>query len=151
MIERSGRTDPTAARLGALAGGALDHPGSDVVLCCLAALRGLERRFLDRFAARVTALVAAPESESQLFDSWGSVDVAGWRKRQVTVAKETLSLVERPRGQARVVATQVEAALADDRSETGSGERPGVTVGLADSALSGVVVEALADRGVVGS
>ena len=119
-----------------------------VVLCCLAALRGLERRFLDRFAARVTSLVAAPESESSLFDAWGSVDVVAWRKRPVTVPKEALSVVDRPRGQARVVATQVEAALADDRFEPASGERPGVTVGLADSSLSGVVVEALADRGV---
>jgi hypothetical protein len=66
----------------------------------------------------------------------------------VTVPKEALSLVERPRSQARVVATQVEAALADDQFDSASGERPGVTVGLADSSLSAIAVEALADRGV---
>ncbi len=149
LIERSGRVDPTAARLGALADdGAHDSQGPRVVLCCLAALRGLERRFLDRFAAQVTSLIAAPESESSLFDAWGSVDAVAWRKRPVTVPKEALSVAERPRGQARVIATQVEAALADDRCEPASGERPGVTVGLADASLSRVVVEALADRGV---
>ena len=148
LIERSGRIDPTAARLGALVDDAPDPQGPRIVLCCLAALRGLERRFLDRFAARVTSLVAAPESESSLFDAWGSVDVVAWRKRPVTVPKEALSVVDRPRGQARVVATQVEAALADDRFEPASGERPGVTVGLADPSLSAVVVEALADRGI---
>ena len=66
----------------------------------------------------------------------------------MTVPKEALSLVERPRSQARVVATQVEAALAVDQFDSASGERPGVTVGLADSSLSGIAVEALADRGV---
>ena len=82
LIERSGRTDPTTARLSALTDGALDPQDRRIVLCCLAALRGLERRFLDRFAARVTSLVAAPESESSLFDAWGSVDAVAWRTRQ---------------------------------------------------------------------
>ena len=75
-----------------------------MVLCAVAALRGLERQFLDRFAPRVTSLVAAPENEAALFDAWGSVDVGAWRKRQVTVPREALSLVGRPRSQALAVA-----------------------------------------------
>ena len=154
VIERSGRIDPTAAARSARYGRGRRRARSSRARASCSAVSPRcavsSGRFLDRFAARVTSLVAAPESESALFDAWGSVDVGAWRKRQVTVPQEALSLVGRPRGQARVVATQVEAALraTSPASRPARGERPGVTVGLADPSLSGVVVEALADRGV---
>jgi hypothetical protein len=146
-IERGGRVDPTAARLDALADAVTERLPAPVVLCGIAALRGLERRFLERFASSVTALVAASEREAALFDGWGSIDVEAWRKRQVTVPREALTLVDRPRAQAQTVAAQVAGAL-DEGSAPGPGERLGVTVGLGDASLSGVVVTALAERGL---
>ena len=92
LLARRGLADPTAARLDALTRAVPDAGGAAVVLCCIAATRGLERAFLSRFASRVTALIAAPERESALFDEWGSVDPGAWRKRHVAVDTDGLLL-----------------------------------------------------------
>jgi hypothetical protein len=155
-LERNGWRDPTAARLEGLAGPVEQAPGLTVVLCCLATMGGLERELLRRRVGSVTALVAAPERESGLFDDWGALDLRAWRKRQVTVPSGSLVVAGRPRDQAAVVGQLVAAAMADARPTEGEaaaparsrGERAGITIGLADPALSGVVGEALADRGI---
>ena len=46
LLDARGRTDPTTARLSALADDDPTKIGPPVVLCCVASLRGLERHFL---------------------------------------------------------------------------------------------------------
>jgi hypothetical protein len=150
-LEACGLADPTAARLEALAGAVLDASAAErpmVVLCCLATVRGLERALLGRFAATVTALIAAPEREAAAFDAWGAVLVSAWAQRQVTLSRGSLRVVDRPRDQARAVA-ELAVQWRDERAIAAppGGERPGITIGLGDPALARVVGEALADCG----
>lgn len=79
-LRELGVPDPEFSRLAALAGGGsrgqptIDH----VCLVGIVDLPALPRRLLQDHPARVSALIAAPESHSPRFDAFGCVSTAGW-------------------------------------------------------------------------
>jgi hypothetical protein len=82
---------------------------SDVFLLGTSDLGRTVRQMLAQVSDRVTALVHAPESWADTFDSLGCLKVDAWCERSIDIHAAQWSVAERPVDQARILATQVGA------------------------------------------
>lgn len=92
-------TDEQIARRHAIAHGSCQCRQHIVLLAC-ADINAQLLAMLRQLACPMTALIAAPQAHTAGFDAFGSLDVAYWRKQQVTVADQTLHIVNKPHDQA---------------------------------------------------
>ncbi len=152
-LAEQGLVDCAEARRRALVGegeGGCRAPGP-IVLVGVADLNRLTRRFLERVAGDVTALIGAPAGEAGAFDAFGALVVDAWADRDVAVADERWVVADRPSDQARAV---LEAVAAASRAREGAREGGArlsadqVTVGLGDESLGPAVERVLRLSGV---
>ncbi len=129
-LEGRGKIDLNRARRDALEQGLWRGDGP-ILLLSLFDLCGLTERLLERSGRPTTVLVPAPESESEMFDSWGRPRVNSWMDHRLSLAKARVRIVDRPADQVSEVIAQLRAALA---AEDGRPE-PRVTVGVGDDGL----------------
>ena len=110
VLSASGRVDPESWRLALARRGEGLRDRVHVVLACLSEVRGLLRSLLDRLgAARVTALVFAPEEMAERFDASGSVDVRAWSDASIDIDPGSIVLADRPADQAAAALRAIEA------------------------------------------
>ncbi len=137
VMAQRGLVDRDAARLAALAQGRCACAGQVVLVGCVD-LPGVATAMLLQLsdATPITALVCAPESESEAFDEAGGLRVEAWRGRHVGLADEEIRVVDAPRDQAHEVVRVLETlgpAYAADQ----------ITVGLGDESQAGLIQRTL--------
>ena len=112
----------------------------DIVLIGTVDINLTMRRMLesDRVAARVTALVHAPESLGDHFDPLGCLVADRWREPTVTPTDQSVAVADRPDDQAAAVAAWLSALPGPLRADD-------ITIGIADESLVPVVSRQLAD------
>ncbi|MCG3123959.1 MAG: hypothetical protein GIKADHBN_02397 [Phycisphaerales bacterium] len=115
-VSRVGRADDATRRIAAAASCGIE-PG-EVVLVGLAEVPGLVRRVLSRDELKVTALVGAPEDQSDLFDDLGAIRPEAWRDRSLRIKDEAIRVVDGPAEQASLA-----VAIAGSPSLTGGREK----------------------------
>ncbi|RMH02919.1 MAG: PD-(D/E)XK nuclease family protein, partial [Planctomycetota bacterium] len=138
----TGRVDPHAVRLEALAAGRLRPPRA-VVLAGVTDPPGLARRVLAAAAAPTVALVFAPAARRADFDGLGAVRIEAWEDPAAVLPldRAELRLAEDPPGQA---AAAVEAL----RALSGRARPEEVTIGVADEEVTPFCTAALAAEGI---
>lgn len=99
-----------------------------IVLLGTADLNRTLRTMLDRVADRVIALLAAPESLAERFDSLGCVVPQQWRDKAISIRDEQIRRVDGPADQAEAVA-QIMAGYA------GRYRGDQITIGVPDEQL----------------
>ena len=126
-LAKAGRVDPHLERRRAVADGRCASP-LDVLLVATADLSRPITDLLDEVSSRVTALIAAPASESGRFDRYGSVVAARWSHCQLPL--DDAQLVSA--GDAPSQAEAAVAQLAEFGQRLSVDE---VTVGVTDESL----------------
>ena len=133
-LESRGRIDLNRARRDALERGSFRGGGS-VLLVALLDLGGLAQRMLERSGRLTVVLVAAPESEREMFDSWGRPRVGSWSERPLSLARARVRIVDRPADQAGEVVAQLRRPSADGTADGNGSSMQRVTVGVGDASL----------------
>lgn len=113
----------------------------DIVLVGTADMNQATRQVLDLVAARVTALVAAPEKLQANFDSHGCLLPAAWLETEVPISLDRIRVCDGPAEQATQVARELAVLGEQYRADE-------IVVGLADDRLGPFIERELAACGV---
>lgn len=101
------------------------------------------RQMLDQVSDHATALIQAPESESDAFDEYGCVRPDHWESRTLDVPMETTRISGSP-------AEQAHAAVSELANLNGHYRADDITIGVADDSMVPTLLQSLADAGVSG-
>ncbi|WP_153555506.1 PD-(D/E)XK nuclease family protein [Roseimaritima sediminicola] len=131
QMQAAGRVDPYSARVAAAAGKRCSSD-VDIVLIGTTDLNRTLCRMLDQVADRVTALVAAPESQLHLFDTYGSVDPQAWNLQDLPLEDQHLVSADDAPAQVEAMAAQL--------ADFGQAFSPdAITVGVTDESFVSLV------------
>ena len=114
---------------------------SDIVLVAMADLDRAVRGMLDQVADRVTALVLAPETLRDRFDSHGCLLAAAWRDVPLDIERGQIDVVAGP-------AEQADAVVRTIASWNGAYAADEITIGVPDERVLPYLEERLAEAGI---
>lgn len=108
------------SRAGPLAESTSDHP-RHVVLAGIADLNTSQRRLIDALPGRVSALIFAPPSVADRFDSFGCVTPSAWTSVEIALPPACLRIVNTPADQAEAALEALAASpgIAPDQATIG--------------------------------
>ena len=124
ILDGLGLADPHESRFAAIDAGTFVRDRV-VILVGVADMNGLLRHLVAKLGSRATALVIAPESESEAFDELGCLRTEAWKDRDLPIPLERWRVVDGPDAQAEA-AVSILAAL-DGRFAPGE-----ISIGLCD-------------------
>lgn len=138
----AGRCDPHEGRLDAIADGSVLASGP-VLLLGVVEPNPILTALLEAIGDRVTALIAAPDSEADGFTQFGALRTDAWRNRDLPLSADAWRVADNPEDQARHAVEAIASWEARYGAES-------ITLGLCDPDTTPYLVRRLGVEGVVG-
>ena len=163
ILTQSGYQDRHLARINAIENCSCSAP-CDIVLLATVDLNRVtclmleqiasslsEKSTRDQQANTITALIHAPEVESDNFDTFGAIHADRWLHRQIDIPIEIIHAVDSPSDQAHTVLDSI-ATLKDHGGNQPSFAGPPtpdqITIGLGDQAMGPMIQRTLSLAGI---
>lgn len=140
-LARQGLADPNLARREAIDAGCV-RDDARVILVAAADFPGIIRKLLAHDALEGYALVHAPEHEAGAFDSVGRLIPSEWTARRLDLDPRIVSVVDRPRDQAREalrLVSQLAAGIGPAPAVTPPPGPEQITLGLGDETIAPLI------------